>query len=325
MVPFALVVVVTLSQASVRCDETRRVVPKDVQRAVVELRRDLGKRALHITDLPSDGIAARRLLEAQMKTHSWCGADEQVTIIRDALGRTVVDKNLVSAKMNRASGLSNGLKPQFQNQVDKTIASAQRELDQNHVPKANGLANQALAVVAGSRDPWVLPKARTEPVVSAFAAGEELPEKEVSAGCPGFAKGKPMTVATALDTLSATLDKSQVRAPEIRRGPMLLEELDQAVRLHDNPKAVKTACVLNHRAGQVSDGLDRAMARFQRVNVLRDKRGLDTQEQPRFDQLVNEASRQVAARDYAGATATLEILLVFLGDPVRPSGNLPAL
>ncbi len=325
MVPFALVVVVTVSQASVRCDEARRVVPKDVQRAVGELRRELGKRALHITDLPSDGVAARRLLEAQIKTHSWCGADAQLTIVRDALARTTVDATLVSAKMNRASGLSNGLKPRFQSQVDKAITSAQRELGQGHLSKANGLANQALYVVAGSRDPWVLPKAKTESVVTAFAAGEELPEKEVSAGCPGLAKGKPLTAAAALDALGATLDRTQVRASEVRRGSSLLEQLDQAVRLHDNPKAVKTACVLTYRATQVTDGLDRAMARFQRVNVLRDKRGIAEAEQPRFDALVNEASRQVSTRDYGGAKATLETLLVFLGDPVSPSGNLPQL
>src|SRR5262249_52266640 len=117
----------------------------------------------------------------------------------------------------------------------------------------------------------------------------------------------------------------QVRTIDIRRGPPLADQLDQSVRLHDNPRAVKTACVLTYRASLVTDNLDRAMARFQRVNVLRDQRGLSEGEKPKFDALVNDASSQVAKRDYPAARGTLETLLVFMGDPARPSESLPRL
>jgi hypothetical protein len=323
MVPFALVAVLAVSQGSVRCDATRRVVPNDVKRAVNDLRRELGKRGLHVTDLPSDGVAARRLLEAQIKTHAWCGANDQVRIIQGALARSPIDQTLVSAKVARVAGLSGGLAARSHAQVEEVLDVAQRELEKGRLPRANTLANRAMSIVVGSRDPWFLPKPQAQAVVTASAVTEELPEKEVVAGCPGAAKGKPLTAQAAIDHLGAALDAGQIRVTEVRRGPNLLEQLDQAVRLHDNPKTVKTACVLAYRAGHVSDGLDRAMARFQRVNVLRDRKGVAEAEKPQFDALVNEASRQVAVRDYGGARATLETLLVFLGDAERPSGNLP--
>ncbi len=324
MVPFALFAALALSQASVRCDETRRVAPNGVKKAVMELRRELAKRGLHVTDLPSDGVAARRLLEAQMKTHAWCGADDQIRVIEGALTRAPVDQTLVSAKVARASGLSRGLSARSLARVDGALEGARRELGAGRLPRANTLANQALFTALGSRDPWFLPKPPPQNVVTAFAAGEELPEKEVTAACPNLGKGRGLTLETALQQLAATLDTARVRAIEIRRGPNLLEQLEQAARLRDTPKAIRTACVLSFRAGEVADGLDRVMARFQRVNVLRDERGVAAPEQPQFDALVNEASRQIAARDYAGARSTLETLLVFLGDPEQPSGNLPA-
>ena len=259
MLPLALLVLMTATPASVRCDDARRVVPSDVKKGTAELRRELTKRRLRITDLPSDGLAAHRLLLAQIRTRAWCGADEQLRVVRASVERMPMRK---------------------------------------------------------------APAGSARPGVTAFAAGEELPEKEVAAGCPGLEKSR--TVGAVLDDLATKLDTTQVRAIEIRRGTSLLEQLEQAVRLHDHPKAVRTACVLRYRADQVTDGLDRAMARFQRVNVLRDTRGgVAEAEKPRFESLVNEASRQIAARDYSGARATLETLLVFLGDAERPSGNLP--
>ena len=228
MMSLALLVIMTATPASVRCDDSRRVVPSALTRAVRDVNRDLGRRGLRVADLPSEGASAHRLLVAQMRTHAWCGADEQLRIVRAAMARV---------------------------------------------------------------------QSRTEPAepIAAFAAGEELPEKEIAAGCPGQGKGR--TLESALADLAATLDETQVRPFEVRRGPGLLEQLDQAVRLRDNPKAVKTTCVLGYRARQVTDGLDRAMARFQRVNVLRDKRGLADGEKARFDALVNESSRQIAVRD----------------------------
>ncbi len=260
MLPLALLLMMTATPASVRCDDTRRVVPGDVKKEAIALHRDLRKRGMRVADLPSEGLAAHRMLEAQMRMHAWCGADEQLRIVRASLG---------GAPHRKAPS------------DDKT------------------------------------------PPATAFAAGEELPEKEVTAGCPGIQKGRaPGAVIAAL---AATLDETKVRVIEVRRGPELLEQLDQAVRLRDNPKTVKTTCVLTYRASQVTDGLDRVMARFQRVNVLRDKRGVGADEKPRFDALVNEASRQMAASDYPGARATLETLLLFLGDPELPSANLPRL
>jgi hypothetical protein len=152
---------------------------------------------------------------------------------------------------------------------------------------------------------------------------EDLPEKEAQAGCPSLAEGHPPSIAEALDHLARTLERTHVRTIDVRRGPGLTLELEEAVRAHDDAKAVKTACVLTHRASLVVDGLDRATARFQRVNVLRDQHWVSSDDKARFDALVNEASAKVAVRDYAGACATLETLLVFLGDPTRPSGNLP--
>lgn len=261
MVPLALVVLVTVSQASVRCDETRRVVPKQLKAQVTAVRRTLSERHMKVVDLPPDAEKAYRLLEAQLRTHAWCGAEEQLRIVRESLEQRAPTKKAVATK------------------------------------------------------------ALYEP--TALAPTEDLPEKEISAGCPGIVKGKPPSVAQVLDQLGATLEKTQVRTIDIRRGPNLEDQLQTAVRLRDNPRAVKSACVLTYRASQVADGLDRAMARFQRVNKLRDERGVSEAEKPRFDDLVNQASNQVAARDYVAARATLETLLVFMGDPVKPSGTLP--
>ncbi len=195
------------------------------------------------------------------------------------------------------------------------------------------LANAALITAMGTKDLWTLPKLKSgdpqapapKPIAENARTAGELDPNEVTQGCPNVdgVSGRGMNLAQATDKLRVTLDTLQVRLIDIKRGPELAEQLDKEMLARNSANAVKIACVLNHRANAVTDGLDRVTARFQRVTQLRDSRGVSAAEKSEFDQLVNDASTQLANRDFAGSRATLERLLVFMGDPMTPGTQIP--
>ncbi|MBC7792921.1 MAG: hypothetical protein H7Z43_04385 [Clostridia bacterium] len=276
-------------------------------------------------DLPSDGQNARRAVDKAMSAKGWCQALDDIQAVKAAVTRA----NDVSAKVNKLWLLSARLKGNPRQAVEKQLRQAEREIEAGHKPVANRIANNALAAIAHSKDPLWLPKSLDVPsgeaVVREFAfTAESLDPAEVHGGCAEVdgKSGRGLGLTNALDRLKASLDGRAVRVVDLKRGEDLNAELSRTVQAREVTNAVKIACAMKQRATLVTDNLDRAMARFQRVNRLRDQHELEASAKAIFDELVTLASGQIAQRAYLDARLTLERLLIVLGDPTEPSGEL---
>ena len=296
------------------------------QGALQAARKDFTKRGVVALDLPSDGQNARRAADKALAKKEWCDALDEIQAMRASVTRS----DGVSAKVAKLRGMALKLKGKPRQTVEKQLLAAEREIEASHMPLANKHANAALFTISHSKDPLWLPRnveAPSDPSVTksvAFTAAD-LPADEVHAGCAEVdgKTGKGLPLASVLDRLKASLDGRAVRVVDLKRGQELHAELARAMQARNTTDAVKIACAMKHRATEVTDDLDRAMARFQRVNALRDQHPIDGSAKAAFDQLVTQASAQIAARAFMDARLTLERLLILLGEPTDPSSEIP--
>ena len=293
--------------------------------ALQAVRKDFAKRGLTALDLPSDGQNARQAADKAMAAKDWCVALDEIRAVRAAVTRA----NDVSAKVNKLRLLSLKLRGKPRQGVERQLLQAEREIEAGHKPAANRIANNALASIAHSKDPLWLPRSLDVPSNEAVVrdvvfTADSLDPTEVHAGCSEVdgKSGRGLALTNAIDRLKASLDGRAVRIVDLKRGEDLNAELTRTVQAREITNAVKIACAMKQRATLVTDDLDRTMARFQRVNRLRDKHELEGSAKATFDELVTLASSQIAQRAYLDARLTLERLLVFLGDPTDPSGEL---
>lgn len=319
---------IVLAAPAGRCQGGGIATKVAAQQALEATRKDFVKRGMTALDLPSDGQNARRAIDKAMEKKEWCQAQEEIRAVRVSVTRA----NDVSAKVAKLRLLSAKLKGKARQQMNKQLTSAEREIEAGHKPVANRIANAALATLARSKDPLWLPKSldvgpSEEIIREVTFTADSLDADEVHAGCAEVdgKTGKGLALQSALDRLKASLDGRSVRVIDLKRGEELNNELTRAVKARELANAVKIACAMKQRATQVTDDLDRSMARFSRVNALQEQHAIEDSAKATFDELVTQATSQIAARAYLDARLTLERLLIFLGDPTEPSGDIPAL
>ncbi len=102
MTSIVLLLLALQAPKPVHCADGTQVTPVKAKAQLASVRKELQKRSLHITDLPSDGQAARREVDSDIADGEWCGLAQQAQVIKEALQRTAVDDKLVSAKVDRA-------------------------------------------------------------------------------------------------------------------------------------------------------------------------------------------------------------------------------
>lgn len=312
--------------------KTTKVQPARVQNGAKGLQRILTNKGVHVLDLPDEARAHRRKLDVDLKKEDWCAVHAHLEALRKAVSAVRVDGAFIDAKARRVEEWVKSSKdPAAAGEAQRLLQAAAADVSAGRAVKANRQLNRVLATVLGSADPWLLPaprkaddEERAPPASARTAAG--LPDYEVEAGCPVLAKRGAATsteLADVLERLRGAMNDKKVRLTDLHAGPDLGAELDKHLRGGETWPAARIACVLLARTDRARSDLGLVMARFQRVNEVRDERGVPEPAKGRFSELVRRASDQLAASDFQAAHATLEELLVLLGEPARAGDTLP--
>lgn len=310
----------------------RSVPIRKIRLDVTKMRRELRRRGLHILDLPAEAHVQHRLLVKDEAERAWCRVRDEVTALDRMLAAATVDSAFVAERLGRIERWveASPLAGESRTRAAGLVTQARTDLGAGRFVKANTELGSALALLLDSNDPWYLPERMPAASVAESTAvtGTEpaIDDAEVVSGCPELAKTRGVQqrdYEMIRGRLERAFDERRLRVVDLKAGPDLAASLRTAVGRGAWDDAASAACVLLARARIAEIDLGVVMARFRAVNRLQDTHPLEGGDKERFSQLVRSASDDIANRAFPAAFATLEELLVLMGDPVQPSATLP--
>ncbi len=321
--------------ATVECTDPatgdkKTIAVAKVQAGVKGARQRLQKLRVHVLDLPQAVQERHRNLAQFTSEKNWCAVYAHVVAIEDALRGLRVDRVFVSDKFSRVERWARaGGAPERRAEVERLLAVAAAQLEDQRFEKANDLLNRAMTALFSfaAFDGWRLPQEL--PVAEATdeggGGGSGITRAEVQAGCPGLAKQGTASRADldgARERLGRQLDKRRLRPLDLAGGEALFADLGSYVKLNAWWPAVRVVCALTERAAKAEIDLGLVSKRFQRVKNLHERRPFDEAGEARFRALVRDASQSIIDKRFEEAHLHLDELLVLLGEPAQPSAAL---
>ncbi len=324
----------------VSCNEgSTQLNIKQVKRSSNGLGKKARRAGVHVVDLGDAGAQRVEAWRKAFAAKNWCEVNLQVQGIETLIENTVVDEAFVRAKATRIDGWVHGtLSGGRKKRASKMVGTALRELEKGRVGPANGKLNKVMTMLTGSRDlldPPKEPLKKGTPPQEKLDVSDIVPSAAPSSGvlnaslayesCPALEKGEPSNgeLAGILERLRTEMAAKNYRAVDFKYGPELFEILLEEGRDGSRGRAAMAACVLLTRIAETRIGIGVCQGRFSRVNELRDERGVPPSAETRFTALVRQATDEIAAKRFDEAFATLDELLVLLGDPVDQSRDIP--
>lgn len=297
---------------------------------------------LHVLDLGTDGAEKVASLNGARDGRDWCvvvtQTDELEKMFRelDPDDETFLEEKLERIEVWVQGSIENRRR---KSKAERLVTRAKNDIRQGKFRVGNTKLNQALAILTGSRDMMQMP---AQPLVEGAprpepaAVDDDPPPAPPVSGvlskslavesCPELEAGEPGNgdLASILERLREAMAAKKFRAVDFKYGPELFEILLEEGRGGSRGRAATAACVLLTRiAENPKIGMGIVMGRFSRVNALRDSNGVPPNNESRFTALVRQASEEIQQRRLDDAYATLDELLILLGDPVDQSQDVP--
>lgn len=324
----------------VSCEEgTTQLRIKQVQRRSKGLAKKARRAGVHLLDLGDAGQQRFEAWRQALAAKNWCEVNLQVQGLEALIEGTTVDDAFVRKKAERVEGWVHGtLTGGRKKRATQMIGTAMRDLEKEKLEPANGKLNKVMTMLTGSRDllqPPAKPLTRGAPPTEQVDVSDIVPSSNPAGGvlntalayesCPDLEKGEPSNgeLASILERLRSEMSEKKFRAVDFKYGPELFEILVEEGRGGSRGRAATAACVLLTRITETRIGLGVVQGRFSRVNELRDERGVPPTQETRFTALVRQATDEIAARRFEEAYATLDELLILLGDPVDQARDIP--
>ncbi|MEM6731860.1 MAG: hypothetical protein AAF658_09900 [Myxococcota bacterium] len=351
----ALPAVAEAAKKSVTCGENGKLRVTKVQRRSRGVIQRARKNGIHVLDLGEAGRARVRAWRGALRKKDWCAVDREVGELESLIDSASVTEAFVRSKVDRARLWVDGtLKGRRSKRANKLVNGASADLETGKLRPANGKLNKVMSFLTGSKDVLALPRkplrlasetasdtpadpsattttAVAPPRVETYEPPPEDPRDSVLIrglaleSCPELEEGEPSNggLASILERLRTEMAAKKFRAVDFKYGPELFEILEEEGRDGSRDRAAVAACVLLTRIAETRIGLGVVQGRFNRVNTLRDDRGVPASVEDRFLILVRQATDQIGARKFEDAYATLDELLVLLGDPVDQAADVP--
>lgn len=327
----------------VTCNDDGRILKvAKITRRANRLARVAKRRGVHILDLGEDAREVREALDVARNEKDWCALHEHTVALRAMIASANVrETEFLRKKAARVDAWVQGSinKPRKKKRAKRLLGRASNDLARSRLRVGNTKLNQVLSILTGSRNFLQLPKAPlvigtpAEPVSrketrprSAAPVSGVLSRSLAIESCPELEDGTPTRkkVLSRLAQLRSDMAKKRSRSVDFKYGPELFEIMMQEGTEGDLDRTATAACVLLTRlAEQMEIGLGSVMGRFRRVNSLRDSGAVGVEEEGRFATLVRKATTEIERRELDDAYATLDELLVLLGDPVDESSQIP--
>ncbi|MEO1170860.1 MAG: hypothetical protein AAFX94_02250 [Myxococcota bacterium] len=327
----------------VTCGDDGRIRKiNQIKKRAKALSRVARRTGVHVLDLGPDGASTVTSLNGARNDKDWCA----VVTYSDALETMLEDQNasdaeFVQSKLERVDTWVRGSieNDRKRSKAERLVGRAKSDIRQGKLKVGNTKLNQALAILTGSRDMLQMPSGplvEGAPRPEAPVAEEpETPSRPTSGvlskslaleSCPELNQGEPGNgdLASILERLRDAMAEKKFRAVDFKYGPELFAILTEEGRDGSRGRAATAACVLLTRiAENPKIGMGIVMGRFSRVNALRDTQGVPASSESRFTMLVRQASEEIQQRQLEQAYATLDELLILLGDPVDQSQDVP--
>lgn len=319
--PSSALAVETVSCVNPDTEKTESVSTDSIRDRAVYLQGRVEQGEFHVLDLNPELRARRRRIQLDMKLGRWCVVRSHLFNIEGELNTMGIDLEFVAEKFHRLLHWARNkpLRASERGRVNALFTEAAEAMSVDRTATTNRKLNEVLEVVFGGTR-WDLP-AESELLLgqgrevhtSGFV---EIRDYEVFDACPDVNDQSRSTLKAVTRQLIQVLKAESLRPLDLKDGELLHYDFKSYVGFGALWPAIRVACVMIDRTGDVEIGLKSVIQRFMRINELYRAGSLDDQRNKKFRLLIRKAASRLAAQDFEKSHQVLNQVLVVLGEPV---------
>ena len=310
----------TVSCVNPDTEKTESVSIDSIKERAAYLQGRVEQGEFHILDLNAELRARRRRIQLDMNSGRWCVVRSHLFNLEGEVNTMGVDLEFVAEKFHRLLHWARNkpLSRSARGRVNDLFSEAADAMSLDRTITTNRKLNEILEVLYGGTR-WDLPSESElllgqgrEVQTSGFV---EIRDYEVFDACPNVNDQSRSTLKAVTRELVQALKVDNLRPLDLKDGELLHHDFQSYVGFGALWPAIRVACIMIDRTGDVEIGLKSVIQRFMRINELYKAASLDAESTRKFRALIRKAASRLAAQDFEKSHLVLNEALVILGEP----------